>query len=123
VQMAVSRDQHLYVTESSGVLRQISLASPSRVREIISGLKEPEGLAETPWGSLIVAEVGSHSLLEIDPLRGTKSTIARGLPIGLHVGSALPQYAIPTGVAVDQDGTIFLSADMNNAIYRFRPCK
>jgi len=120
IQMTVAHDGNLYVTENSGILAEISLASPGKARDVISGLMEPEGVAETPWGTLVVAEAGRHSLIEVDPKTGTKSVIADNLPIGLAVKSVLPPYTLPVGVAVDHDGTIYLSADVNNAIYRFR---
>ena len=33
----------------------------------------------------------------------------------------MPPPYVPTGVAVGADGTIYLSADRNNALYRIRP--
>lgn len=123
VQMTVADGEKLYFTESSGAVKEVLLSSPGEIRVVVSGLRNPEGLAVTPWGSLVIAEVGSRSLIEIDPKSGQKSAIAEKLPIGLPVPSSLPAYAIPTGVAVDQNGTIYLAADEDNAIYRVRACK
>jgi sugar lactone lactonase YvrE len=123
VQMTATPDGHLYVVTRAGTLMDISLASSGKARMVVSGLAGPEGLAATPWGTLVVAEVGRHSLIEVDPVTGHRSDIARKLPIGLTMNSSLPAYAFPTGVAVDADGTIYVSADMNNAIYRFRTCQ
>jgi streptogramin lyase len=49
--------------------------------------------------------------------------VAEGLPIGLSAGPGMPPPYVPTGVAVAADGTVFFSADRNNAIYRIRPAR
>ena len=78
----------------------------------------PEGIALAPNGKLIVAEVGAKRIVEIDPATGAVTEIAGNLPIGL-VGApgGLPTN-IPTGVGVGASGTIYLSSDIENAIYR-----
>ena len=80
----------------------------------------PEGLAQTPWGSFIVAESAARRLVEIDPANGTRRTVAQNLPIGLVGGPGMPPPYVPTGVAVGSDGTIYMTADRNNALYRIR---
>jgi len=81
----------------------------------------PEGVAQTPWGSFIVAETAAARLTEIDPASGTRRTVASNLPIGLPSGPGMPPPYVVTGVAVGPDGTIYFSADKNNAAYRVRP--
>jgi len=61
--------------------------------------------------------------LEIDPADGSKRTVAENLPIGLAAGPGLPPPYVPTGVAVGADGSVYVSADLNNAIYRIRPAR
>jgi glucose/arabinose dehydrogenase len=39
---------------------------------------------------------------------------------GLEAGPGLPPPYVPSGVAVGVDGTIYFSADRNNALYRVR---
>jgi hypothetical protein len=46
------------------------------------------------------------------------TVIAENLPIGLAGGDDLPSPFLPTGVAVDGGGTIFISADIENSIYK-----
>jgi hypothetical protein len=75
-------------------------------------------VAQTPWGTLIVAESAAGRLVEIDAASGTRRTIAENLPIGLAPGPGLPPPYVVTGVAVGADGTVYVSADRNNAIYR-----
>ena len=85
------------------------------------GLALPEGVAQTPWGSFIVAETAAARLTEIDPATGAKRTVADRLPIGLAGGPGMPPPYVPTGVAVGADGSVYFSADKNNAVYRIRP--
>ena len=120
VQMTLGRDGAIYVTEAAGNLTRISLADASKT-VVASKLALPEGVAQTPWGTFIVAEAAARRLVEINPVDGTRRTVAENLPIGLEAGPGLPPPYVPTGVAVGADGTIYMSADRNNAIYRIRP--
>lgn len=120
VQMTLGRDGALYVTEAAGKLTRIDLADGKKT-EIAGGLALPEGVAQTPWGSFIVAEAAAARLTEIDPANGAKRTVAENLPIGLPAGPGMPPPYVVTGVAVGADGSVYFSADKNNAIYRIRP--
>ena len=76
----------------------------------------PEGIALTPDGKLIVAEVGAKRIVEIDPQTGKLTEIAGNLPIGLPAAPGGLPTNIPTGVAAT--GTIYFSSDIENAIYK-----
>jgi streptogramin lyase len=121
VQMIIGQDGALYVTEAAGKLTRIPLDASAPLRAIAEGLALPEGLAQTPWGSFIVAESAARRLVEIDPANGSRRTVAENLPIGLAPGPGLPPPYVVTGVAVGSDGSIYVAADLNNAIYRIRP--
>ena len=120
VQMTLGRGGALYVTEAAGKLTRIDLADGKKT-EIAGGLALPEGVAQTPWGSFIVAEAAAARLTEIDSANGAKRTVAENLPIGLPAGPGMPPPYVVTGVAVGGDGSVYFSADKNNAIYRIRP--
>lgn len=120
VQLLVGKQDDLYVTEAAGKLTRINLADGSKT-VIADKLALPEGLAFTPWGSIIVAEAAARRLTEIDLGTGAQRTVATNLPIGLEAGPGLPPPYVPTGVAVGADGTVYVSADRNNAIYKVRP--
>jgi sugar lactone lactonase YvrE len=122
VQMVRGRDGALYVTEAAGRLVRVALADGKRTI-VADRLALPEGVAQTPWGSFIVAEAAARRLTEIDPDSGQRRTVAENLPIGFEAGPGMPPPYIPTGVAVATDGTVYFSADRNNAVYRIRPAR
>lgn len=108
----------IYLTEAyGGLLSKIDLASGAKT-VIAKDLKMPEGLALTPAGKLVVAEVGAKRLIEIDPQSGAVTEIAANLPIGLPAAPGVLPSDIPTGVGVGATGTIYLSSDIENAIYK-----
>lgn len=122
VQMVVGPDGALYVTEAAGNIQRIELATGAK-KQVADKLLLPEGLGFTPWGSIVVAEAAARRLTEIDPTTGTRRTVAEDLPIGLEAGPGLPPPYVVTGVATAADGTVYFSADRNNAIYRVRPMR
>jgi len=112
-------DQQLYVGEyNSGKIWRINLNDDAR-QLIAEGLEKPEGLAMTRDGRLLVAETGTQRLLRIDPGTGAIDTIADGLAIGLAGGDDMPRPYIPTGIAVDDEDNIYVTADIDNALYKF----
>lgn len=119
VQMVLGQDGALYVTEAAGKLTRVDLTTGAR-RTVADGLALPEGLAQTPWGSFIVAESAAQRLVEINPADGSRRTVADHLPIGMAGGPGMPPPYVVTGVAVGSDGTVYMTADRNNALYRIR---
>ena len=107
----------VYVTEAFA--GQVSKVKSNGEKAVLAkDLKMPEGIALTPDGKLVVAEVGAKRIVELDPQTGKLSEIAGNLPIGL-VGApgGLPTN-IPTGVGVGATGTIYFSSNIENAIYK-----
>jgi len=119
-QMILGKDGSVYVTESAGRLTRIELATGAKT-VVADQLAMPEGLAETPWGTILVAESQAKRLTEIDTKSGARQVAAENLPIGLPGGKNMPPAFILTGVAVASDGTVYVSADMNNSLLRLRP--
>jgi streptogramin lyase len=82
------------------------------IDELASDLRQPEGLAVTADGAVIVVEVGAKTLSRIDPASGARTTLARDLPIGWANGPSLYR-----DVEIGESG-IYLSSDVDNTIYR-----
>ena len=122
VQMVLGPDGMVYVTEAAGNVQKIDPRTGAKT-QVATGLALPEGLAFTPWGTLVVAEAAAGRLTELDLAANQRRTVADKLPIGLSAGPGLPPPYVPTGVAVGADGSIYMSADRNNAIYRIKPVR
>jgi sugar lactone lactonase YvrE len=117
VGLVAASDSAVYLTEAfSGEVSMV--ASNGEKTTIARDLKMPEGIALSPEGRLIVAEVGARRLVEIDPVTGKLTEIAGNLPIGLAAAPGGLPTNIPTGVAVDATGAIYFSSDIENAIYK-----
>ncbi len=107
----------VYVTEAFA--GQVSKIKSNGEKAILAkDLKMPEGIALTPDGKLVVAEVGAKRIVELDPQTGKLTEIAGNLPIGLAGAPGGLPTNIPTGVGVGATGTIYFSSNIENAIYK-----
>ena len=112
--LAIADDSAVYVSEmAAGQVSQINVNSGSR-RVIAKGLDRPQGIA-TDGPAVLVVEAGKGRLLRVDPGTGAVEVVASGLPIGLaNVPITL------SGVAVGAGGTIYVTSDVENSIWRLR---
>ena len=111
----------IYVTEiAAGAVSQIDVVTGAR-KVVADGLAGPEGIDVGPDGLLYVAEVGQKRVVAIDPATGTKTVIASNLDIGLATYPGGPPALVPTGVAVGRTGTVYVSSDIRNALYKLTP--
>ncbi len=121
VQMTVSPDgQSVFVSEAAGRVLRIELAGGAQ-EVIAENLAMPEGLALTPWGALVVVEAGAQRVTEIDLTAKTSRIVAEGLPIGLKPLPGMPAAYAPTGLDVDADGKVYVTADRNNTVLKIAP--
>jgi sugar lactone lactonase YvrE len=117
VGLAAGSGDSVYLTEAfAGVVSKVESNGEKTV--IAKDLKMPEGIAVAPDGKLVVAEVGSKRIVQIDPKDGTITEIAGNLPIGLPAAPGGLPSNIPTGVGVGATGVIYFSSDVENAIYK-----
>ena len=84
---------------------------------VVGGLMGPEGLAIAGDGSLLVVEAGAGRLTRIDLDTGETRLVADELALG-HVSPTAVPTAFFNGVAVGQDGTIVVTGDIANIVYR-----
>jgi len=82
-------------------------------RKVAKGLSKPEGLTDDVDGNLLVVETGSGRLSRIDVRTGQVTLVADGLSIGF---AAMPMFS---GVDVDSAGSIYVTGDLANVLYRF----
>lgn len=118
VGLVATDDNTVYVTEAlAGQVTKVDLTNGTKT-VVAKDLKGPEGLALASDGKLIVAEVGAKRIISVDPQNGSVTEIAANLPIGLQgAAGGLPTH-MPTGVGVSANGTIYVSSDIENAIYK-----
>lgn len=112
-------DNDLWVSDwATGMIWQL-IADGQVLDEALlvgSSLVAPEGLAYTPYGTLVIVETGTDRLLELDLATGEIYVLAEGLAYD-PVPMSPPDWF--DGVAVASDGTIYVSGRSNNEIYRF----
>ena len=121
VAMAQGPGNLIYLTEiAAGAVTEIDVATGER-RMVADGLAGPEGIDLGPDGRLYVAEVGQKRVVAIDRATGAKTVIASNLDIGLPAFPGGPPGLVPTGVAVARSGTVYVSSDIRNALYKLTP--
>lgn len=121
VALAQGPGNHIYVTEiAAGAVTEIDVATGER-RMVADGLAGPEGIDIGPDGRLYVAEVGQKRIVAIDRATGAKTVVASNLDIGLPAFPGGPPALVPTGVAVARSGTVYVSSDIRNALYKLTP--
>ncbi|MEK7687243.1 MAG: PQQ-binding-like beta-propeller repeat protein [Pseudomonadota bacterium] len=121
VAMAQGPGNLVYITEiAGGAVLQIDVATGAR-KVVADGLAGPEGIDVGPDGRLFVAEVGQKRVVAIDPASGARTVIASNLDIGLAPFPGGPPALVPTGVAVAKSGTVYVSSDIRNALYKLTP--
>ena len=110
----------VYVTDAAaGTVSEIAIATRQR-RLVASGLNRPEGIALAPDSALYVAEVGARRLLKLRPDGGTPRNIV-DLPQSLDPPPGIPLPWVITGVAVADDGRIYVSSPATTALYMIEP--
>lgn len=117
-------DDNLWVSDrDTGKVWQI-IADGEAMEEpllITQGLYRPEGMALTPDGRLLVAETGTDRLLAIDLETGILSTIAKDLGFSPIYPEGMIPWGMMSGIAASPSGTIYVTADEANVVYRIEP--
>jgi len=114
VGLAIAGDSAVYVSEmAAGRVSRMDVNTGAR-RVIAQGLDRPQGIA-IDGAAVLVVEAGQGRLVRVELSSGAVEVIARDLPIGL------PNVPITlSGVAVGAGGTIYVTSDVENSIWRLR---
>jgi len=116
-------DDDLWVADwATGIVWQIvadGVVLPSK-QFTTGGLAFPEGMAVDSDGSLLVLEAGADRLTRIDPATGGKTTLVTGLELGAVFSAGAPPAVPLSSVAVGRNGTLFVTGDVANVVYRLR---
>lgn len=117
-------DDDLYASDwATGTVYQLvadseTLGEPQVVGQ---GFAFPEGLAITPDGTLLIVETGTQDLVALDPATGETRVVADGLAVEPPPPQDFPMP--PTfwfnGVAVADDGAVYVGGRADNVIYRY----
>jgi sugar lactone lactonase YvrE len=116
----VARPDGSLVVSETGTGHLVEIDQNGAKKVITRDLRQPEGIALRADGHIVVAEVGSASISIIDT-QGNKTRVAEGLPIGDTIGKGAVPVHLPTGVAVDTSGTIYVTCDIDNSIIALAP--
>ena len=112
--LADAGDGTVYVSESaSGRLLRISLKDRN-VTVVAEHLGTVRAIAMTPDGSVAMLDVDGGRLLLLAPATRVVILVAQGFA----VGRLRKPYARSGGVAVGSDGSMYIAADIENALYR-----
>lgn len=120
--VAVSEnDDVLYVTDSvAGSVSSVKI-STGAINVVNDDFERPEGIAILPNGSLVVVDSSTKSIFQLNPLTGQKIEIIGGLRIGLEVMEPQLNSWIFNGIAVGEDGTLYLPSDTEASLLAFTP--
>ena len=116
IALALESDASVLVSEiGSGTISRIELANGRRT-ELVAGLHDPLGIALLPDGRLAIAEATRGRVSAISLTDGTRTLLARGLRL------ARPDHRLasnaPVGIAVDENGAIFVSSGGDNSVVK-----
>ena len=68
-----------------------------------------------------MVESGAGRLSRINLMTGVVRPVAKNLKLGFEAISGMPPEMYFNGVAVGPSGSIYVTGDLANVLYRFRP--
>jgi sugar lactone lactonase YvrE len=129
--VAVDPEGNVYVSDAgSHTIRRVGVAGELTViagtgkpgyrdgKGTQAAFEYPYGIAFGTDGTLFVADSGNHRIRTISPAGDVKTLAGNGTP-GFRDGSAnSAMFNSPVGIAVDSEGTIFVSDRANHRVRR-----
>lgn len=118
--LAADAEGNLYISDThNGAVRRVT--PEGEVTTVADGLQDPMGLC---WqdGALYIAVTGENRIVCVRD--GVQSPVAGSGAEGCADGAAdAATFALPQGVVVDADGTVYVSDTGNSAVRRIRDGK
>jgi hypothetical protein len=114
--VAADRNGAIYLTDgASGTVFRLE---GEAVRTIATGLTMPSAIAVASATSLIVANTGAHTIVQIDSANGSSRVIAGAPGVAGDIDglAAEARFNAPIGLTVSRDGTIFVADTYNDRI-------
>jgi DNA-binding beta-propeller fold protein YncE len=119
--LAFDGDRGVVYVSDTGAGRVLSVAFGGGAPSVVAtGLTGPEGVAVDRDGSLLVVEGDAGRLVRIDPVRGSRTVVATGLPTRT-VGVGIPLMNYSSDVLVRRDGSIVVSGDLDGSLIELSP--
>lgn len=117
--LARAGDGAVYVSlYSKREIARVDLKTGAVTTVANSGLTDPEGLAVTADGEILVVEPNSGRVQRLQPDNGLTTIVEGGLTLTLPPVPGLTPMGNVSGVAVGPDGEIYVASEVESAIYR-----
>jgi hypothetical protein len=117
-EVVAARDGSIFVSElGKGCVTKVEKTGKTSV--IIAGLDKPKGLA-LHQNTLLILDRGLKELYGVNLTNGQKQTLAFHLPVGDPPGCSRGPMDFSGGLAVSQDGTIYIAADGEGSVLTLR---
>jgi sugar lactone lactonase YvrE len=117
-EVTTASDGTVFVSEL-GKGRVVKVEKNGAVSPIIEGLDQPKGLA-LQQNTLLVLDRGLKELRAVNLASGQQHTLATSLPVGDPPGCSRGPMDFSGGLAVGQDGTIYIAADGEGSVLALR---
>ena len=127
--LAADDDGNIYFSESiTGRIFLLAAGSyengsSPQISVVAENLQTPSAIAFAPDGNLIVANTGAHTIVRVDRKTKTVSVVAgqSGISGDADGKAADARFNAPVGIAVNDDGEIFVADTYNDRVRAISP--
>ena len=118
-EVVAANDGTLFVSDM-GAGRIARVEKGGSTATLIDGLSKPSGLALLRQDTLLVLDRGTKDLHTVNINTKQRQTLASSLPVGDPPGCSRGPMEFSGGLAVDQDGTVYLAGDGEGSVLALR---